>query len=227
MDIITIRGRVTDEGLKISDAIDPREFERKWEFPRDTESIILRGEHNMSHLDLRELSRCTNLRKFVIQDLRYDMRISLFHLNKCSKLELLDVSGQGVYNVAFPTTTALKRIDLSDNLIKVIDLAPLTGCAALEVLNLRGNELKQIDLTPLSSCTNLKRLNLASNQLESIDFNPLRKHTELEFLNIGVNPPLKGVDLTPLKSCSNLDILIDYMTPLANEISREMVGRES
>ena len=226
MDIITIRGRVTDEGLKISDAIDPREFERKWEFPRDTESIILRGEHNMSHLDLRELSRCTNLRKFVIQDLRYDMRISLFHLNKCSKLELLDVSGQGVYNVAFPTTTALKRIDLSDNLIQVIDLKPLRGSSELIELNLRGNQLRQIDLTPLSSCTKLKKLNLASNQLESIDFNPLSTHTKLEVLNIGVNPLQNGIDLTPLKSCRNLTILVDYMTPLLNETSREMVGRD-
>jgi len=228
MDKIIIRGRATDEGLKISEdeAGGFHFLEQKWEFPKDTESILLIGDHNLSYLDLRELSKCTNLRKFIIRDLGYDMRISLYHLNKCTKLEVLDVSGQGVYSVAFPPTTTIKRIDLSDNDIQVIDLQPLSGCTDLAELNLKGNRLGHIDLKPLSSCTKLKKLNLASNQLESIDFDPLRTHTELELLNIGVNPSLKGVDLTPLKSCRKLTILVDYMTPLLNDTSKEMVGRD-
>jgi len=100
----------------------------------------------------------------------------------------------------------IEKIDISNKMIKLIDLSPLRSCTCLQELILRENQLQTIDLSSLAPCATLQNLDLSSNQLQSIDLSPLSSCASLQSLALDRNE-LQSIDLAPLEICSGLSFL--------------------
>uniref|UniRef100_A0A3Q4AG83 Ig-like domain-containing protein n=1 Tax=Mola mola TaxID=94237 RepID=A0A3Q4AG83_MOLML len=82
-----------------------------------------------------------------------------------------------------PIETHLEDLDLSDNLISVVEPSSFRSQIALRLLNFRSNLLQLVPVGVLSGLTNLTRLDLSHNRLVVLldhAFQDLRKLTSLE-----------------------------------------------
>ena len=66
-----------------------------------------------------------------------------------------------------------RGIDLTNQFIRSIDLAPLIECKKLSFLNLANNLLDSVNLTPLCQLKGLREINLMDNKIHIIDITPL------------------------------------------------------
>ncbi len=93
----------------------------------------------------------------------------------------------------------IETVDLSSNMFKKINLAPLIVCKKLNRLNLSNNLLETIDYATLAALDTITHLNLSSNLLKSFDFNILGEMESLIELDISSN----DFDATTLENLAN------------------------
>ena len=114
------------------------------------------------------------------------------------RFKILRCNHLAIKEVILPenSRSGLKSIDLGHNQISDIDLGNAANWP-INMLNLEDNELRSIDLAPLNGnaeYTNDLKLSLADNKLESIDLSVLhgRKVAELNFRG----NPLRELDVS-------------------------------
>lgn len=117
-------------------------------------------------------------------------------LEKYSQLKELNLSTNGIYEIAFLRNfSLLKSLDLSGNRINKLD--DLKGLINLQNLNISGMNLENFEV--LSSLKNLKALDISANYIR--DISSILLLNKLEVLNIANN---KIEDLSALKNLKNL-----------------------
>jgi len=84
--------------------------------------------------------------------MRAAKRIDLSNINRCTRLETLD---------------------LSHNMLDELDLSPLAGCSSLKDIRIQSNHLTSLNLWSLTGCVELKELDLSENRLHSLDLSPV------------------------------------------------------
>lgn len=133
----------------------------------------------------------------------------------------LNLCYKGLDGVVKIEAKKVKKIDISSNSLKVLDVS---GCKELRVLNCRNNVLKNLDLKnclkiekiicginnlknlDLKHCKNLFLLSCPHNELKNLNLEGLGK---LEYLNANFNL-LKNLNI---KGC----VSIDYLTYVNNK----------
>ena len=116
-------------------------------------------------------------------------------LRNLTKLDRLDIEGNGLSSLAGLQGLNLTQIDAADNNIE--DLSPLSNLTQLNRLLLDNNNIS--DLAPLSGLSNLETLFLFGNQIG--DLSPLATLENLASINLGQN---KLTDIQPLVDNSGL-----------------------
>ena len=154
------------------------------------EEILGITELDLSHLELKELSRVLRFKN--LEKLN-------FYRNQLTNFESLNLLSN------------LKRLDLDGN--QLTDLKSLEGLKGLTELSLFDNQLT--DLRPLEKLTNLNTLILYHNQLTDVtDLRPLEKLINLRCLNIGNNQITDLRPLEKLTGLTNLDLSQNQITDL-------------
>ena len=132
-------------------------------------------------VNLRTLLFAKNQLAFVADNTLFQDMINLETLNLSTNLLL------SLPDNPFSSLTQLKSLDLSFNLIGLLNSAVLRGLVNLEFLSLSGNSLSGLSVNFFTDATNLRHLFLAENGLSLFNgalFEPLRR---LETLDLGAN----------------------------------------
>ncbi len=117
-------------------------------------------------------------------------------LEKCTKLQLVDLSGNSITDLApLSALPNLAYVFLTNN--QVADLAPLSGVATLKGISLANN--KVVNLAPLSGLTQLTKLDLWKNKV--VNLAPLSGLANLVWLDLREN---QIVDTAPLAALTGL-----------------------
>ena len=83
---------------------------------------------------------------------------------------------------------SLYELDLNSNLIKNIDLSPLSLIKSLQIVDIGYNKIVSIDLNQLFG-SNIHELYLSYNEVTNIDFSPLHSgRINLKYLSLDGNP---------------------------------------
>ena len=91
-----------------------------------------------------------------------------------------------VYNLTLGKFPALEFLELRDNALTRLDLAPLAWSEKLRTLDISWNHLVDLETSPLGNCSDLQKLNLETNQLREVSGEVCQLHN-LEVLKLSYN----------------------------------------
>ena len=92
----------------------------------------------------------------------------------------------------------LETLELSNNPLRALDLAPLTQCPHLDGMVITAEA--PIDLAPLAECANLRWLHIYAQGWPTLDLAPLAELTRFESLLVH-GGAFAALDLAPLAAC--------------------------
>ncbi len=101
----------------------------------------------------------------------------------------------------------LVSLSISSKILSELKLTPLSRCRRLVRLSITGGTFSRLSLAPLSKCKEFHELDLTSSRLARLSLTPLRKCPQFSKLNLS-NNRLGTLNLSPLKSCKELTLLV-------------------
>lgn len=106
-------------------------------------------------------------------------------LSKLKKLNLSDNDLSVIESGTFAELTELEQLDLSEGNIRLIEEGAFAGLSSLKSLNLGGNKLRSLNPKTFEGLTELRNLSLELNHLNDIDDSLFSTNTKL--VNIWLN----------------------------------------
>ena len=159
---------------------------------------ILMDEHNLSSLNIAELTGLDPCLNLTIVHLADNEISDLSPLSKLTKLENLVLENNQIIDLN-PISELSNLTDLLLETNKITDISPLSNLTNLVRLYLRVNQIKNIG--PLANLVNLIKLRLDINQIS--DISTLTNLTNLTVLHLNNN------QIDDISSLSNLSQLIE------------------
>ncbi|XP_050509284.1 leucine-rich repeat-containing protein 15-like [Diabrotica virgifera virgifera] len=119
----------------------------------------------------------------------------------------LDEQSDTIYTNAFIRLAELKRLILSNNKIKTLELGSFNGLSKLDLLSLYNNSLTTVDSSTFQNLHNLEILSLGSNQITSISNDGFLGLDKLEELKLSFNQLAEfPVQINTIKTLRKLDL---------------------
>lgn len=160
-----------------------------------------------------------------------------FNNNTIEKLPMNKIFRNVLYmKEIFQQMPNLRRLNLSNNNIELIEPGSFDRLVRLEELDLSGNQLETIMPKLFSKLKSLKSLNLSKNQLNSLKKEYVTGLVNLEMLDISKNPRFYDIEsdfftglpkLKVLKALLNVDDLEDGTDDELTRFKMDLEGMEN
>lgn len=136
-----------------------------------------------------------------------------FAQNKIDTIQNLDLSNKNLKEIPNLSKKVIKKLDLSNNKIKVIDFENLPK--NLEIINLSNNKLKgKIILLNKTNFLNLNKVILKNNKIDSLIFDKCIKYLDVSFNNlkyINLNLECENIKYLDISNNKKLDPIKDVV----------------
>ncbi|RNA40789.1 leucine-rich repeat-containing 15 [Brachionus plicatilis] len=182
---------------------------------------------NCGYLDVMEWSKMKkyeNLKLNSIQIKKIDLKILAEYLIELNNIEVvnMDFSCSSIESIESWSSIdikyrCLKRLDLSNNNIKILNENIFDSLECLEFLRISDNKIELIDPGCFSELKNLKMLDLRNNFLSSINF---KGTNSLKFLDLSENF-IKNLEKNFFTNFRDLEIL-NLNSNRLNKIDRQL-----
>lgn len=113
-----------------------------------------------------------------------------FHLNELNDLEILDLSGNLLYDIngIFSSQKILKALNLAWNKLEKIHKNDFSFMLDIGILNLSHNDIAQIENDSLTYLLKLEYLDLSNNNLSAESIQSFQSIPELTKVSVAFNP---------------------------------------